>query len=50
LATYRQHRLQITSTNGRWLLETDVSIIDSTPQTDLALAAHAQWPVANAGL
>jgi hypothetical protein len=24
--------LQITSTNGRWLLETDVSIIDSTPQ------------------
>jgi hypothetical protein len=32
LATYRQHRLQITSTNGRWLLETDVSIIDSTPQ------------------
>jgi hypothetical protein len=33
LATYRQHRLQRASENRRWLLETDVSIIDSTPQS-----------------
>jgi hypothetical protein len=33
LAMYRRHCLQIISTNRRWLLETDVSIIDSTPQS-----------------
>jgi hypothetical protein len=32
LAMYRQHRSQRASENRRWLLETDVSIIDSTPQ------------------
>ncbi|HZV66151.1 MAG TPA: hypothetical protein VFG03_14690, partial [Telluria sp.] len=31
LATYHQHRSPRTSANRGWLLETDVSTIDSTP-------------------
>jgi len=40
---YRQHHLQRTSANRRWLLETDVSIIDSTPQvTSIVAKTEAQ--------